>query len=167
MIFSTSEVNLYRERTRMRESEARELAEPLYGTYYPSIDSKGRMAFPNKLRDILGPEFYLVPGKGDKFIAVYSPEEYSKFEATLKTIAGDKGDKLRRVFLSATDKQVPDKQGRIFLKEHLMKYAEISDDVVVVGASYRAEIWSKANWEKFSEGALDDDILSALDDIVL
>ena len=48
-----------------------------------------------------------------------------------------------------------------------MKYAEISDDVVVVGASYRAEIWSKANWEKFSEDALDDDILSALDDIVL
>jgi len=143
------------------------MAEPLYGTYYPSIDNKGRMAFPNKLRDILGPEFYLLPGKGDKFISVYSPEEYANFEAKLKTVPGIKGDKLRRIFLSATDKQVPDKQGRIFIKEHLMKYAEISDEVVVVGASYRAEIWSKANWDEFNKKAMEEDLLDALDDYVV
>lgn len=143
------------------------MAEPLYGTYYPSIDTKGRMAFPNKLRDILGPEFYLVPGKGGKFISVYSPEEYAKFEATLKTLPGDAGDNIRRIFLSATDKQTPDKQGRIFIKDKLLSYAEISDEVVVIGASYRAEIWSKANWEKFNSSVSQADIDALLANVVL
>lgn len=143
------------------------MAEPLYGTYYPSIDTKGRMAFPNKLRDILGPEFYLVPGKGGKFISVYSPEEYAKFEATLKTLPGDAGDNVRRIFLSATDKQTPDKQGRIFIKDKLLSYAEISDEVVVIGASYRAEIWSKANWEKFNSSVSQADIDALLANVVL
>ena len=111
------------------------MAEPLYGTYYPSIDNKGRMAFPSKLRDILGPEFYLVPGKGGKYISVYSPEEYAKFEATLKGIPGVKGDQARRFYIPATDKQVPDRQGRIFIKDNLMAYAGITDEVVVIGAS--------------------------------
>ena len=143
------------------------MSEPLYGTYYPSIDSKGRMAFPNKLRDILGPEFYLVPGKGGKYISVYSPEEYAKFEATLRSITGIDGEKARRVYLASTDKQVPDKQGRIFIKESLMKYAQITDEIVVIGASYKAEIWSKANWDEFNESVSLADIDAALADYVL
>lgn len=143
------------------------MSEPLYGCYQPSIDSKGRMAFPTKLRDILGPEFYLVPGKGGKYISVYSPEEYAKFEEKLAAIPGAVGEAARRKYLAFTDKQTPDKQGRIFIKEHLMKHAEIADEVVVIGASYRAEIWSKANWEEFNITVSDADIEAALDGIVL
>lgn len=143
------------------------MAEPLYGTYYPSIDTKGRMAFPNKLREILGPEFYLVPGKGGKYISVYSPEEYEKFEATLKTIPGAVGEAARRFYIAATDKQVPDKQGRIYIKDSLMASAEIKDEVVVIGASYKAEIWSKANWDEFNSSVSQADIDAALADLVL
>lgn len=143
------------------------MAEPLYGTYYPSIDNKGRMAFPNKLRDILGPEFYLVPGKGGKYISVYSPEEYGNFEATLKKIPGNLGESARRFYIPATDKQVPDKQGRIFIKDHLIKYAQITDEVVVIGASYKAEIWSRANWDEFNKNVSQEDIDAALSDLVL
>ncbi|MBR4626206.1 MAG: division/cell wall cluster transcriptional repressor MraZ [Ruminococcus sp.] len=143
------------------------MAEPLYGTYYPSIDNKGRMAFPSKLRDILGPEFYLVPGKGGKYISVYSPEEYAKFEATLKGIPGVKGDQARRFYIPATDKQVPDRQGRIFIKDNLMAYAGITDEVVVIGASFKAEIWSKANWDEFNSAVSQEEIDAALDGYVL
>jgi len=143
------------------------MAEPLYGTYYPSIDTKGRMAFPNKLRDILGPEFYLVPGHGAKFISVYSPEEYAKFEAKLNAVTGPAGDAARRKYIAATDKQVPDKQGRIFIKENLKAHAEISDEVVVIGASYKAEIWSKANWDEFNSSVSQAEIDAALDGLVL
>lgn len=143
------------------------MAEPLCGTYYPSIDNKGRMAFPNKLREILGPEFYLVPGKGGKYISVYSPEEYEKFEATLNTIPGSVGEAARRYYISATDKQVPDKQGRIYIKDSLMASAEIKDEVVVIGASYKAEIWSKANWDEFNSNVPLADIEAALANLVV
>lgn len=125
------------------------------------------MAFPNKLRDILGPEFYLVPGKGGKYLSVYSPEEYGKFEEKLNTITGAVGEAARRIYLAAADKQTPDKQGRIFIKDSLRLYAEISDEVVVIGASYKAEIWSKANWEEFNSSISQADIDAALADLVL
>lgn len=143
------------------------MAEPLYGTYYPSIDSKGRMAFPNKLREILGPEFYLVPGKGGKYLSVYSPEEYAKFEEKLSSIPGATGEAARRIYIAAADKQTADKQGRIFIKDNLKAHAEITDEVVVIGASYKAEIWSRAKWEEFNSSISLADIDAALGDMVL
>lgn len=143
------------------------MAEPLYGTYYPSIDSKGRMAFPNKLRDILGPEFYIVPGKGGKYLSVYSPEEYAKFEEKLNNVPGTVGEQARRLYIAASDKQTPDKQGRIFIKDHLKAHAEITDEVVVIGASFKAEIWSKAKWDEFNSSVSQADIDAALADLVL
>ena len=55
------------------------MADLLCGTYYPSIDQKGRMSFPTKLREILGPEFYLCQGHDDAYIAVYSPEAFQEY----------------------------------------------------------------------------------------
>ena len=56
----------------------------LCGTYYHSIDAKGRMSFPTKLREIIGAEFYLCIGHDDHYIAVYSPEAKAKSEARLE-----------------------------------------------------------------------------------
>ncbi|HBB72807.1 MAG TPA: division/cell wall cluster transcriptional repressor MraZ, partial [Ruminococcus sp.] len=94
------------------------MKEPLYGTYNPSIDAKGRMSFPNKLRDILGAEFYLCIGHDSKYIAVYSPDEFENYCEKLRSITGEIGTQLRRELLAGADKQVPDKQGRIFLAQH-------------------------------------------------
>ncbi len=139
----------------------------LCGTYYPSIDVKGRMSFPNKLREILGPEFYLCIGHDNHYIAVYSPEEFEVYQGKLNTIPGQAGSNLRRKLLSCADRQTPDKQGRIFITQQLRDYAGIEGEVVVIGASNRAEIWDKASWEKLNEEITLDDINAALSEIVL
>ena len=141
------------------------MADPLCGTYYPSIDQKGRMSFPNKLREILGPEFYLCMGHDDHYIAVYSPEEFQKYREKLSSVTGKAGSNVRRYLLSFTDKQVPDKQGRIFITQQLRTYAGISDEVVVIGSENRAEIWDKSTWESFSSNITFDDINAALSDL--
>lgn len=125
------------------------------------------MSFPTKLREILGPEFYLVPGKGGKYISVYSPEEFAEFERKLSNIPGSIGEAARRIYVAAADKQVADKQGRIFIKDSLRSYAEISDEVVVIGATFKAEIWAKSKWEEFNQSVSLEDIDAALGDIVL
>lgn len=124
------------------------MKEPLCGTFNPSIDQKGRMSFPNKLREILGPEFYLCVGHDKNYIAVYSPEEFETYCSKLYTIPGDVGSEIRRDLLSGADKQTPDKQGRIFIAQHLRDYAGITDQVTVIGNFNRAEIW---NTEKLNE----------------
>ena len=145
------------------------MADPLCGTYYPSIDQKGRMSFPNKLREILGPEFYLCAGHDDRYIAVYSPEEFQVYRSKLYSVKGKAGSDIRRLLLSCADKQVPDKQGRIFITQKLRDHAEIGpeDEVVVIGLENRAEIWNRAKWEEFSSSISIEDINDVLSDLVL
>lgn len=139
----------------------------LYGTYYPSIDDKGRLSFPKELRDILGPEFYLCAGYEDHYISVYSPEEFDNYQRKLSSIPGRLGSAIRRKLLSLTDKQIPDKQGRISIKDPLRKHALIEKDIIIVGSVTHAEIWDKATWEK-SDGDLSfDQIAEALADSVI
>ncbi len=123
------------------------MKEPLCGIYNPSIDAKGRMSFPNKLRDLLGTEFYLCIGHDKKYIAVYSSEEFDIYCGKLYQIEGELGSQIRRELLSGADKQIPDKQGRIFIAQHLRDYAGITGEVTVIGNMNRAEIWDSASWE--------------------
>lgn len=143
------------------------MAAALCGTYLHSIDAKGRMSFPTKLREILGPEFYLCIGHDNHYIAVYSPEEFEVYQSKLNTIPGQTGSNLRRKLLSCADRQSPDKQGRIFITPALREHAKLDKDVVVIGSANRAEIWDKDTWEKFNSEITLDDINAALADLVL
>ena len=143
------------------------MADLLCGTYYPSIDQKGRMSFPTKLREILGPEFFLCQGHDDSYIAVYSPEAFQEYCNTLNSIPGKQGSDIRRKLLAGADKQIPDKQGRIFITQQLRDHAGITDEVVVIGANRRAEIWNKSKWEEFNSNISQEEINNVLADLVL
>ncbi|MBP5363650.1 MAG: division/cell wall cluster transcriptional repressor MraZ [Ruminococcus sp.] len=118
------------------------MSEPLCGTFNPSIDSKGRMSFPNKLRDVLGAEFYLCMSHDGNYIAAYSIEEFEIYCNKLYGIPGDIGADIRRDVMADAEKQVPDKQGRIFISQHLRERAGITGEVTVIGNLNRAEIWA-------------------------
>ena len=122
------------------------MTEPLCGTYNPSIDTKGRMSFPTKLRDILGAEFYLCVGHDKNYIAVYSVDEFHGYCRKLNEIPGEIGSEIRRELLAGADKQIPDKQGRIFISQTLREFAGITDEVTVIGNMNRAEIWNPASY---------------------
>ena len=54
-----------------------------------------------------------------------------------------------RFFLSGANPQNFDKQGRINIAPPLIKYANLSKDVIVIGVGDRLEIWDNENWDKF------------------
>lgn len=143
------------------------MGEPLCGTFKPSIDGKGRMSFPNKLRDILGPEFYLCVGHEKPYIAVYSVEEFNRYCGKLSEIPGEIGSEIRRELLAGADKQVPDKQGRIFISQTLRDHAGITGEVVVIGNMNRAEIWDPAKYEENKKSLDPDAKKAALANLVL
>lgn len=141
--------------------------EPLCGTFFPSIDAKGRMSFPNKLRDLLGAEFYLCKGHDKNYISVYSVENFYKYCDKLNEIPGDIGTELRRDLLMGADKQVPDKQGRIFISQYLRDHAGITGEITVIGNINRAEIWDSAKLEETSKSIDPEAKKAALAGIVL
>jgi MraZ protein len=125
------------------------------------------MSFPTKLRDVLGAEFFLCQGHDDAYIAVYSPQAFQDYCEKLNSIKGKNGSDIRRKLLAGADKQVPDKQGRIFITQQLRDHAGITDEVVVIGANNRAEIWNKSKWEEFNSNITQDEINDALADLVI
>lgn len=120
----------------------------LIGEYRHSLDAKGRVNFPAKIREELGDSFIICKGLGDKCLYVYSFEEWENLELKIKNLPISKARILQRFLFSGAIKAVPDKQGRIVIPNNLREYAEIEGDIVVAGASTRAEIWNAEVWDE-------------------
>lgn len=118
----------------------------LMGSFSHNIDVKGRMNFPTKLRELLGESFIITKGL-DNCLFVYSVSEWAVLEEKIKSLPLSKGRNLQRFFFSGASEVETDKQGRILIPQHLREYAGLEKDVMVIGASNRAEIWDKSKWE--------------------
>jgi protein mraZ len=119
----------------------------LYGRYQHNIDAKGRIFVPAKLREKLGDSF-IAAAVMDRCVSLYSMEEWDKL---LEGISGTPMTQARKLlrYLSANaaDVQV-DAQGRILLPKHLLAYASLEKEALVLGAGNRAEIWNPEQYEE-------------------
>lgn len=136
----------------------------LTGQYTHSIDAKGRVNFPAKLREELGERFIITRGL-DNCLFVYSVDEWDQLAAKLHELPISKSAPLNRFFFAGAAEAEPDKQGRVLLPAHLREYAGLDRDVTIAGVSNRAEIWDTARWEKQNELLTADSIASAMDEL--
>ena len=123
------------------------------GQYQHSIDAKGRLFIPAKLREELGETFYVTIGM-DRCLSVYSDESWAKFTAKFEELPYTKTKAMRALFANAA-KCEPDGQGRILIPAKLRAYAGLEKDVVVIGVSNRAEIWNAERWQAVEDEELD------------
>ena len=117
------------------------------GEHHHTLDSKGRLAMPSKLREELGESFIIAPAIRGNCIKVYSMAEWEIFlKPILETPRKTSEATLR--YLHRTAAQVtPDTQGRVLLSQGLIDKAQIKKDAVVVGCGSYIEIWSRENYE--------------------
>lgn len=138
-------------------------ANSLMGTYEHTMDAKGRMAFPTKLRERLGLSFIVTIGL-DRCLYVFSEDEWENFTEKLKTLTGDKA-KTAKLFIVRACPVEPDKQGRILIPQQLREYAGLDHEVTVLGVINRAEIWDSARFKDMSDSVTEDMLSDALADI--
>ena len=137
----------------------------LIGEYGYSIDVKGRLNFPAKLREDLGESFVLTKGFDDKCLLVYSKEEWKNFEDKVKALPMSKARNLQRFFFASAAEAEPDKQGRIMIPAVLREYAGLDKEAMVIGASNHCEIWSKQRWEEICSELDTTSIVDIMDEI--
>lgn len=119
------------------------------GEYNHTIDSKGRLTIPSKLRYELGEEFILAKGL-DGCLFVYSKEEWNNITLKYKELPNTKDARnYLRFFLSGANLCDFDKQGRINIPQPLIKHADLKKDCVIIGVNDRLEIWDKDRFENF------------------
>ena len=136
----------------------------LIGEFSPSIDAKGRLHFPAKLREDLGERFIVTKGL-DNCLFVYSPEGWAQLVPKIKALPMSRSRMLHRFFFAGAVELEPDKQGRILIPANLREYAGIEKDVMIIGASTRAEIWDLASWNASCEELTSDSVAQAMDEL--
>lgn len=123
------------------------------GEFKHSIDDKGRVILPAKLRDKLGERVVISRGL-DPCLYVYTMEEWEKFVQKLDTLPllDQRSRKIHQYFMSGAVECDLDKQGRIVVPPNLRSILGEEKELTLVGEGRRIEIWSDAVWtEHISE----------------
>ena len=121
------------------------------GEYEHSVDAKGRLIMPAKLREEIGEKFVVTKGL-DGCLFAYSQNEWTAFEEKLKTLplTNKNARDFTRFFLSGAIECEIDKQGRFLITSNLREFANLEKEVVIIGVNTRIEIWSKEKWQEYS-----------------
>lgn len=118
-----------------------------------SIDAKGRLFIPAKLRERLGETFHVTIGQ-DHCLWVFSDESWGEFMAKVKGLPYSQVKRLRVLFANAADCK-PDTQGRILIPAKLREYASLDKDVTINGSVDRVEIWNTERWNAIENDSLE------------
>lgn len=128
------------------------------GRYEHTIDPKGRLSIPSKFREVLVANYddeRLIVTNFDQCLWAYPVREWKAVEDKVAALPQFKPEvkALQRFFISAASECPVDPNGRVIIPTTLRKYADLNQDVVLVGMTKRFEIWSKDKWQKVFEQA--------------
>ncbi|MGP8065897.1 MAG: division/cell wall cluster transcriptional repressor MraZ [Acidimicrobiales bacterium] len=117
-----------------------------FGRYDHSLDSKGRLILPARIRSRLGPRCFLTPHL-EGCVAIWTPETFQAEIDTREQSAVDTWTRNQvREWCSAIDEIEIDNQGRILIATDLRSYAGLEREVVIVGVMNHVELWSPPAW---------------------
>jgi len=136
----------------------------LIGEFQHNIDPRGRINVPSKFKLDLGDRFIVTKGL-DNCLFAYSLDEWSRLEEKIKALPLARSRDLQRFLFSGATEVEMDKQGRVLIPGNLRTYASLEKDVMVIGASVRAEIWDKDKWTDQANSITADMVAEAMDDL--
>ncbi len=137
----------------------------LFGHYEHTLDEKGRLVIPRKLREELGQLVYILKGF-DGALAIYQANKFEELVAQIDKMPFNKASArsyIRAQLSSACDLEV-DKMGRVQLPTHLLNKYSIGKDVVILGVGDHMEIWDKATYEQYEKN-MDKDFEDIAEDL--
>jgi len=115
------------------------------GSYEYSVDSKGRVNIPARMRKYVSPEAndtFVITRGYEKCLFVYPNDEWIKFEQSVRELSttNPKHRFFARTLLErATDSQL-DAQSRITIPKDLLQFAGIENEVLILGVLERIEL---------------------------
>jgi MraZ protein len=125
-----------------------------YGNFERSVDQKGRLILPAKLRWEFGQNAFLT-SHVDGCLALYEKEDMEvQRAAMLERSKGSQEDRMiARVWAASTSEVTFDAQGRFPIPQASRTWAGLDDDVLVIGAIDKVEIWSPTRYEERAAAA--------------
>ncbi|MGH9165345.1 MAG: division/cell wall cluster transcriptional repressor MraZ [Acidimicrobiales bacterium] len=122
-----------------------------YGQHEHALDVKGRVFLPAKFRPSFAEGGFLTRYNGG-CLALWTPEKFEILTGDLEETQ-DQSSALRnraRLFSSGTEEVEVDRQGRLAIAPHLRSFAQLTNEVLVIGVLNRVELWNPAVWAETS-----------------
>ena len=128
--------------------------ELLTGEYRNTLDEKGRILFPTRLRSELTGNVLVLTQALDRCLWLFTPEEWKNLSAKIMESASPFNAQarlvLRRLIAPAQEVEF-DKSGRISIPQSLREYAHLSKECVVLGINKYIELWDYSSYQAYLE----------------
>lgn len=122
----------------------------LLGEFRHSLDVKGRVFLPARWRETLGSDVVITRGL-DGCLYLMARSEFDTLATRLGQLQLENPNAraYARLFFAKASEETVDAQGRITIPGHLREGAGLTKDVVLTGASQRAEIWDRSRYDTY------------------
>ena len=121
-----------------------------------SLDAKGRLAIPAKVRDALlsecGGRIVVTAHPEERCLLVYPEQQWQQLLPHIESLPNmnRKAAKTQRLLLGyATPMEVDETHGRVLIPATLRDYASLEKKLMLVGQGKKLELWSEENWAKY------------------
>lgn len=124
------------------------------GSYEYSVDGKGRINIPAKLRKSVSPEAnetFTITRGFEKCLFIYPQDEWLRLEEAIRALSPTNPQHrfFTRVLLQqAVDVQL-DTQSRITIPKDLLQFADITDNVLILGVLEHIELWNPKEYAEY------------------
>jgi MraZ protein len=139
------------------------------GSFFHTMDSKGRVSIPARYREILreSKDRHLIITNFGGYVLAFPQSAWLKLEIKLaeQPLFDPKVRAFQRFLISGVEECLLDRQGRILVSPNLRDYAGLSREVCLVGAIRCFEIWDRHTFEshrKELEESIDEEMLHKL-----
>ncbi len=124
----------------------------LTGEYKNTLDEKGRISFPSKLRSAIAGNTLVCTQAMDHCLWLFTVEEWEKLSSKLMESSSPFNERNRLVlrrFIAPAQEIEFDKSGRISIPQSLREYANLSKDCVLLGVNKYVELWDLDSYKSY------------------
>jgi len=126
------------------------------GKYEHSVDDKGRVSLPSKIRKFLSPEandtFVITRGYEEYSLYLYPLDVWNRYEDTLRSqlnVHRAEDRMIVRTLMMWAHEVTLDRQSRLMIPQEHLEFSEITTSVVIIGALEKIELWSPDRFREF------------------
>lgn len=128
--------------------------EMLFGEYSNTLDEKGRILFPAKLRGMLRQESVVVTQGLDRCLMLFTIDEWMSLNRKIVESASLFNDQKRLVmrrFIAPAQKIDFDRSGRLSIPQSLRDYAGLKGECIILGINRYMELWDSQSYRAYLE----------------